>query len=271
MTDTALLISDRRNSVRERFRVFVPQQLGVRLSQGPLLTDEHDGHIYGSANVDPGQVSPFGRENEWDGVVVDAQGRSTFFEVKALSYPAVESTAIGQSEANFPELMSWHQTNTYSGVLLLVQANSLYMASELDSRTTQAEPSPIQEPEWIADLLKQCSDVLEGFKELEAGWDSYGAEPIKPEAVMRAREVLALVYIAEGLRVAAPFVSPLPNGGVELEWTLHDIGLLIEVPPGSGPVEYYVVGLRPEQEIEGEAEEVWHLRPIIRRVGQAAS
>jgi hypothetical protein len=57
---------------------------------------------------------------------------------------------------------------------------------------------------------------------LEADWDSYGAYPPTPAALDGARQFLThveeLYWRTAGERTRPTSISPLPSGGIELEW-----------------------------------------------------
>lgn len=57
-------------------------------------------------------------------------------------------------------------------------------------------------------MTKDMFKILDSFTELEENWDSYGAHPISPKAIAKAR------FIMETL----PWPVPTVNGGVALEW-----------------------------------------------------
>lgn len=51
---------------------------------------------------------------------------------------------------------------------------------------------------------------------LKANWDGEGAEPLSQRAVADA--ALLAVEIEEQFRISPCFVSPIPDGGVQIEW-----------------------------------------------------
>lgn len=58
---------------------------------------------------------------------------------------------------------------------------------------------------------------------LPAGWDSYGARKIDPQAIAAARRFL------EALPKYEPVIVPTNTGGVELEWTMDQWNELVGV------------------------------------------
>lgn len=77
----------------------------------------------------------------------------------------------------------------------------------------------------VAPHLAPVAQALDELLSLEAGWNSYGAARIAPEAVEAA---LALLVGYEG---PLPQVVPMTRGGVSLEWCWADGDVSIEVEP----------------------------------------
>ena len=94
---------------------------------------------------------------------------------------------------------------------------------------------------------------LDEFKSLEENWDSYGAQPISPKAIDRAKDLL---------RVCSPpcFIAPLADGGVQLEWECPDANRRAEVEvnaEGKAEIEVFnrqtfAVDFRATVEIDGD-------------------
>ncbi len=63
---------------------------------------------------------------------------------------------------------------------------------------------------------------LDEFKSLEEDWDSYGADPISPKAIVTAKNLLRTCSRPD-------FIAPLADGGVQLEWECPDINRGAEV------------------------------------------
>lgn len=76
---------------------------------------------------------------------------------------------------------------------------------------------------------------LDHLGTLAANWDSYGAEPISPDAIALAKSLLCRT-IATLQRMGAanlyPFaIAPLSDGGVQLEWRSGRGFAEIEISP----------------------------------------
>ncbi len=84
-------------------------------------------------------------------------------------------------------------------------------------------------------LSSQCAlpaSVLSVVRDLQRliplrdDWDSYGARPLRFDAVVGALEVLLSVLLDE---TPAPIVVPTIGGGVQLEWHRNGVDLEIDV------------------------------------------
>jgi len=77
----------------------------------------------------------------------------------------------------------------------------------------------IEKPKFLPSALEQR---LEEFKQLTEGWDSYGSEAISHAAVERSIILLQdlYAYFKElGKTLPEPFVAPIPDGRIQIEWS----------------------------------------------------
>jgi hypothetical protein len=85
----------------------------------------------------------------------------------------------------------------------------------------------------LRDDLASVHERISGFATLQPNWDSYGAEPPSTSAIRTARLVLddlVILYARRFGEKALPFwASPLPSGGVQLEWRAPTAELEVEV------------------------------------------
>jgi hypothetical protein len=102
-------------------------------------------------------------------------------------------------------------------------------------------------------LLEPVLQRLSSLEALAEDWDSYGALPPTSTALEQAlgfcRRVAELLGPAIGERARPAEISPLANGGVELEWHGANLLIAVEVGPegewsylkklGSGPSARY--------------------------------
>lgn len=90
---------------------------------------------------------------------------------------------------------------------------------------------------WMPWALEQ----LDELRELEADWDSYGADPIAPRAIALATNLLYLVD--EKLSGVAfeqswpQIVAPRADGGVQIEWGTPPTQIAVHADP-SGNLGY---------------------------------
>lgn len=90
--------------------------------------------------------------------------------------------------------------------------------------------------------------LVEQFRDLPQGWDSYGAEPVDPGAADLAVQVLAGLLAIPGL--TPPQAAPSPDGGVSIEWHLRNVDFVISIGPGDVPPSAFFADSHGEWEIE---------------------
>jgi len=79
----------------------------------------------------------------------------------------------------------------------------------------------------VMDTLTSTIQRIAEYAELEPGWDSYGAKPISREVRQTAER-----FVRATAQIALPtWVSPLPNGGIMLDWETPTVLLSIDVEP----------------------------------------
>jgi hypothetical protein len=95
--------------------------------------------------------------------------------------------------------------------------------------------------EW----LLSAANALANLSTLPDNWDGAGSPPIAPEVITKAIDVLCRFRSAVE---PMSHVSPVPGGGLQLEWHLRDRYLEIEVFPDES-VEYLLEarGQAPEE------------------------
>lgn len=64
---------------------------------------------------------------------------------------------------------------------------------------------------------------------LERNWDGYDAQRVDPDALRFANDVLDDVL---GWPIPVPQIFPVPDGGVQLEWSAGPVELELELEPG---------------------------------------
>lgn len=94
--------------------------------------------------------------------------------------------------------------------------------ASINGRATATEtPTTMATAQSWASVAQARSEI-EGFSDLQADWDSYGAEPIPKRAIDAAAGLLISIQRWAGFLpatfVAPYFVAPLASGGVQIEW-----------------------------------------------------
>lgn len=91
---------------------------------------------------------------------------------------------------------------------------------------------------------------LDSFANLSENWDSYGGQPSSDQARAHTTELLLEIDdLTEG-RLEDPFIAPMSDGGIELEWNLSSgAELMLDVSPSSTDVAYLLDELAPSGEI----------------------
>jgi hypothetical protein len=129
--------------------------------------------------------------------------------------------------------------------------NSLF-SSVGSSRLVQLEEGTEDYTKAVSPVLMQPvpPELEERFRqisELPHDWNSYGAQPISPESIERAR------YIAsEGWKsgLPVPGVAPGSGGSMSIEWETSRGELIIEIEPGKDTT-YLLILEGNDEETEG--------------------
>jgi len=99
-----------------------------------------------------------------------------------------------------------------------------------------------EEPSWLFPAWRR----LLKLQQLERGWDSYGALPVKAGVAAAAIQFLLETLDRDAPR---PEIMPLPNGRLQIEW--HEAGVDLEIEVAEhGPVAFYFCDLETGFEVE---------------------
>lgn len=82
---------------------------------------------------------------------------------------------------------------------------------------------------WLIGGIRWLDDIefeLDELKTLEENWDSYGGQPIDRELIPKAMELLRAIRSSG---VSKPFVAPVPNGGINIEWNTPEKFLGVKI------------------------------------------
>lgn len=106
-----------------------------------------------------------------------------------------------------------------SAVALLSDDEVLDVGQASASLATVDEPAG---PPWAAEVAARFQHLLA----LKADWDSYGAPPLREDAVDSAFDLL--MQLAQP-STPPPEVVPMVSGGVQFEWHRQGVDLEVEV------------------------------------------
>ncbi len=112
--------------------------------------------------------------------------------------------------------------------------------SEQGNVTVFADASP-----WRA----RTFPMVEQLRDLPVNWDSYGSHKIQQPAIVTA---LWLLSVVETEAPPLPQISPVPGGGIQLEWHTPTRELEMEAHP-NGTISYVAVD-EHEEMTEGDLE-----------------
>jgi hypothetical protein len=111
-------------------------------------------------------------------------------------------------------------------------------------------------PDWLVETLKK----LEKLSQLPHNWDSYGAQPVRPDVLGLSVRILGSL---EEEDLPVPLVTAGSSGTVQLEWEVEGRGLEMEIL-GEGRVGYLKVHPDGRME-EGEVSPLQEgLRDLLR-------
>ena len=94
------------------------------------------------------------------------------------------------------------------------------------TRQKLARQSDATATEPLPGWLTQTDQALQELLCLPPNWNSYGAQPISPDNVTAAKDLLRAIVRPE---TPQPSVVPTVSGGVQLEWHTGGIDLEIEI------------------------------------------
>ena len=90
----------------------------------------------------------------------------------------------------------------------------------------------------LEEILPTFASRIRHLQELEPDWDGNGGVPITDDAVDRAAIILAIASRLDDT-LEEPFIAPLPNGGLQIEWEVESgKECLVVIPPDGTDVEY---------------------------------
>lgn len=88
-------------------------------------------------------------------------------------------------------------------------------------------------------IAPEALERIEHLKNLASDWDGHGGLPVNNAAAQSATQLLLKIHVLTMGNLNLPFIAPLPDGGLILEW-IQDSGkeLTLEVSADGNRVEY---------------------------------
>ncbi len=120
----------------------------------------------------------------------------------------------------------------------------------IDQERTASSATTVPEGLRGADAARTVvGQRLSELLALQPNWDGYGAERIDPDALRFANDVLDDVL---EWPIPAPQIFPVPDGGVQLEWSAGPVELELELEPGGRSAIFICDDLNAKQRFDGE-------------------
>ena len=138
--------------------------------------------------------------------------------------------------------------------LLLSRTPSAHEEGEYVEEPLEADPPP-----WLPGVVERLKALLR----LPPDWDGYGGAPVDPKNALKALDFLARLMRP---RTALPAISPLNDGGLQLDWHRGrlDVEVMFSEDAEAG---LYWLDLDTEQEFEGSIDAgVGSLRRLMDRL-----
>jgi hypothetical protein len=171
---------------------------------------------------------------------------------------------ITVSSSSFPEVQlpefQWFIDKTQEVIIYSIE-------SKAPANITWVESKP-QPPTW-ADKEKytEAFEKIGQFANMEANWDSYGAKAISKDCISKTIDILNRIIELredEGIYILPPFIAPLSDGGIQLEWERESRYLEISISYDS-TINCFVMDDTSEGEIsiEGSIKSFGSLKRLI--------
>lgn len=102
----------------------------------------------------------------------------------------------------------------------------------------------------LASAYPEAAARLSALQKLQPDWDGFGGYPPSEEALVTTASLIILCQSLSEEKLPSPFIAPLPNGGLEIEWNMANGTELMLVIPRSGHDVYFLLDvLRPGGEV----------------------
>ena len=236
-------------NVRHVFRVSAHELIPYALHGSPIILRPGSG---------TGDVSPLTMSEEqpsWSSVLSSTRCSETEARVFWGGWIGAGETFLGRAE---------------STIDFSLERLPYYIAFSAGGETQSTSANQV-----LAALQATNPGAVERIRKLtglEPDWDGYGGGSPTEEAVKAAAALLLETHrLTEGL-LESPFIAPLPEGGLELEWDL-DSGaeLMLVIPPTGTDIRYLLDAPTSSNDInesEGVVPKDATLSELISRLAQ---
>ncbi len=176
---------------------------------------------------------------------------ATLLDMSDLPHVAEMPTTFRNYAHSFHRVYTPRASDALTQTLLSMMRG--YMRGQVGPSARAEVTTSVQEPSLLPALER-----IREMAALDADWDSEEADSPTPEAVASACYLIEAVAAGheqrEGIRVTPSTSSPIPDGGLQVEWQGADSRIEVQANP-DGSFGYLVKwGLRPDGRYE-EADE----------------
>ena len=131
-------------------------------------------------------------------------------------------------------------------------ANAFSQFTELPAHANATGEGLFAPRDHAADWSTNCVNRIDRLRELRQNWDSYGANPVDPDSIEVAKQLVRQFAQVTGIDCPRVAASPAGNVALSWEWDEHSRELDLEILP-DGMLRYaYLDEHQPSQDCEGE-------------------
>ncbi len=124
-------------------------------------------------------------------------------------------------------------------LVVYISEKGFHWSKSLGSQRRLASDRPNTAFERLQNINAAAAERISKLARLEADWDGYGGEPIAQEAIDTAAGLLTIIHGLTSGKLQNPFIAPMTDGGLELEWELNSgVELTLIVPSGGRGIKY---------------------------------
>ncbi len=124
--------------------------------------------------------------------------------------------------------------------------------ADLDTPATSFAPGHTSAPDaigWSGTTREAVATRFQDLAALDFDWDTYEAKPIDLDALREAQAFVEYLLLEP---IPVPSIFPVPDGGVQLEWSAGALELELEFEPGAAVAVFVCDDHAAGQQIDGE-------------------